>query len=392
MPIPPVAKFATTHFKSDAVRPLLELLSPAGANYDEALFRKYSDKTNGWYHGLAKHLMLFSTAVNIVFYLLGVAQSTPFRALIVAQAFYTGLFFYRMGEATDSDIESHFEFFPQKFFLYYPLIDERKDFTRRVNMVGRKELSKKGTQLEATIRVELFQSVCMMLAWTAWAMSIHHLVGENSLPLWKAFFVALFPTLMMAYNLGPMRFVDALQRFAFMSYVALPLKKISSIKHMSGYDSWATQGSLPKPAYNLHSSWCRPIASFMHKNVYSKLRSKEYKMTIGKSMAITALLRGAIFMSVYAFMELHDGSILAVGENTKLVTLTLMTIGYLTSAYLLWMYEDKPSFAKNMEYQRKPKAKEGVFFWHQVGTIVLDHVFFTTPLVYTAFQGTRTMN
>ena len=129
----------------------------------------------------------------------------------------------------------------------------------------------------------------------------------------------------------------------------------------------------------------------MHKNVYEKLRGGKYKLTIGQSMAATTLLRAAMFMSTFIFLQTgfmgKDESVLDVKKNTLLLSSTLLTIGYLLHAHLLWRYEDHASFAKSVEFQGNPKAREIVFLWHKIGTAVADHFLFTTPLVYTTFQA-----
>lgn len=136
----------------------------------------------------------------------------------------------------------------------------------------------------------------------------------------------------------------------------------------------------------MYNSWFTPITAFMHKNVYKKMRG-DMGMTIGKSMAATSLIRAAIFMGAYTFMELQNDKLLDVNENTKLLTLSAMSIGYLTHAYLLWMYEDRDDFAKSYDYQRNDKTRDTLFIFHKIGVHVLDHLCFTTPLVYSTFRG-----
>lgn len=391
MPIPQVYNASKTFIKNRAIREVLIFF--LGENYDEAIHRKLSDKVNRQYHNLSQFLMAFGLVWDVLLFAAGGYTSTAFRGWILFQTYYNVLFYYRMGDATDSDIEGHFPHLGQKFYLYYPLIDERKDFTRSIKMQGRNELNSKGTQLEHSLRVDLFRSTMLLFAWATWALITHHLVGSDGLPYWKAAIYALFPTFMMAKNWGLVRFIDSFQRYIFMTTLRLPLKEISSNTFFSSHAAWNASGKLPKAAYNLYNSWFTPVSVFTHKNVYNKLRSKDYKMTIGQSMAVTALVRASALMSVFWFMQAgmdeKDKSVLDVSKNTVLLSSTLLIIGYLLHAHLLWRYEDHSSFTKSIEYQRNSKTQEGVFFGHQLATVVSDHFLFTTPLVYTAFQAVQ---
>ena len=201
------------------------------------MHRKLADKVNGYYHKTAQVLMAAGLALDVFLFASGMQKSVMYRTWILLQCFYNVLFYYRMGDATDSDITGHFPVLKPKGYLYYPFVDERKDFTRNVRMEGRNELNNKGIQLEHQLRVELYSSAMTMLAWSVWALAMHHIsAGQLGMPYWLAAILSLFPTVMMGKNWGIARFLDALQRYAFMTTWRLPLKKMSSYPFFSSYE------------------------------------------------------------------------------------------------------------------------------------------------------------
>lgn len=197
------------------------------------MHRKHADRVTAVYHEVAQWLLRLGLAVHVFMYVANMDRSGVLRGMVLFEAFYAVLFAYRMPDAIDPDKKAHFEHLRPKFYLYYPLIDERKDFTRSVKMEGRNELSKKGTQLEHMTRVDLFTSIVIMLAWATWGIFVYHAAPAKGLNFVMAAIYALFPTVMMAKNWGLVRFVDALQRYVFMATLRLPVRKFSSIKSTS---------------------------------------------------------------------------------------------------------------------------------------------------------------
>lgn len=353
----------------------------------KALLRSYQDKSQAFQETVCKRFMFSGATIMSMLHYCGNMGGRAWGPFVLFAVAYSIILHERLHTAFDPDEEFSAtkdvlgEKFSRRFHAFYPFIDTRTDFTRTVAMKSSEALRRKSDKLLRRYQRKLLQSIALVLP----LLTLFAIAPQANFNGGSGFVLSIFVGLLLSFNYGPVSLLDNIQRVVAMAVLMLPLKSIQSIKGISPMEQWDLEGELPKSHYNHFHSHLKSWGGFLHNKVYKVLR-KEYSFTIGKAMAATVLAKAAVMTFALIMLVGRD----AVGEvNTNLYgTLLELHFGYYLHACYMYLLEDeKLDLFKSRAIKRDSKAKSVVFGAYRIGFGIVDHLFYTQPLMKLAFQA-----